>query len=179
MENRRRLALPGCRGRKGAGHPSARNAGPAQRRSSSCSEDDGWAGVSARVQALGAPTVRIQEYIQTFIGVPCARDLAWWGGLRRLLEVAGDRAGARTWALRRRSQIERRSSQRSGAAVWLSPPRSPITACKRCLTGRGDGAGDQAPALAPAHRRPSARGGRNHPRRPKRSIAGTTSFTNT
>ena len=89
------LASAGRRGPISTGHPSARSAGAAQRRSSRSIESDGWPGGSAEVRRSGRRTVRIQEYGLIFIGVSGAHDLVSRDGLHRLLDVAGDRAPRR------------------------------------------------------------------------------------
>jgi hypothetical protein len=91
MENRLILAFLVVVGRKAPVTRMLESAGPAQRRSSSPIEDDGEPGGSAEDQESGLITIRRQEYILSFLGVPCAQDLASRGGLLacwRQLETA-------------------------------------------------------------------------------------------
>jgi hypothetical protein len=104
------------------------SAGPAQRRSSSPGEDDGWPGGSAEVQEIGVLTIRVQEYIP--ISLACRARTTWHrgavasaaGGGWRWLEIA---CRDEDLTPRHRPQVERRSSRRSDAAAWNVAARAP------------------------------------------------------
>ena len=88
--------------------------------------------------------------------------LACW----RWLEMAGDRTprrGLDAAPLLAQSRTDCR--EELARPLWMSRRGRPVAACRTGLAGRGNGAGDQPPASAPARSRPGARGGRDRPRK--------------